>query len=34
MFLHYLELAWRNVLASKGLSALMVLAKRLSSNSC
>jgi putative ABC transport system permease protein len=34
MFLHYLELAWRNVLASKGLSALMVLALALGIGAC
>jgi putative ABC transport system permease protein len=34
MFLHYLELAWRNILASKGLSALMVLALALGIGAC
>lgn len=34
MFLHYLELAWRNTLASKGLSALMVLALALGIGAC
>jgi putative ABC transport system permease protein len=34
MLLHYLELAWRNVLASKGLSALMVLALALGIGAC
>jgi putative ABC transport system permease protein len=34
MFLHYLELAWRNTLAAKGLSALMVLALALGIGAC
>lgn len=34
MFLHYLELAWRNILAAKGLSALMVLALALGIGAC
>ncbi|MDR7332845.1 ABC transporter permease [Roseateles asaccharophilus] len=34
MFLHYLELAWRNILAYKGLSALMVLALALGIGAC
>ncbi|WP_457426104.1 ABC transporter permease [Roseateles sp. P5_E7] len=34
MFLYYLELAWRNILASKGLSALMVLALALGIGAC
>lgn len=34
MFLHYLELAWRNTRAAKGLSALMVLALALGIGAC
>ena len=34
MFLHYLELAWRNTRAAKGLSALMVLALGLGIGAC
>ncbi len=34
MFLHYLELAWRNIRATRGLSALMVLALGLGIGAC
>ena len=34
MFLHYLDLAWRNIRAAKGLSALMVLALALGIGAC
>ena len=34
MLLHYLELAWRNTRAAKGLSALMVLALGLGIGAC